>query len=188
MKKALGIPMLLIGLLVAVAGVYAISRGLDARHTVTAALQAEEITTPDQASIPGARVDDAATAQSMVDFIDEALEGPTAGRSYTEIGRFLTADGKDTNDAAAAAVGADGMPTENPLRQIAFEASTAKTSLTLSVMAFSMTDIAVGLGALMLVVSVVLVGGGVAMVGVPVPALARRRPATEAPAEVAVTA
>jgi hypothetical protein len=175
MKKALGLPLLLVGLLCAVVGVYTINRALDGRDQVRSALLAENVTTPAQASIPNARVDDAATAQSMSDFISDALEGPTAGRNYNEIGRYLTADGKDTNDVAAAALAADGMPMENPLREIAFEASTGQTSLGLSVAAFNMVDMAIGLGAVMLLLSVTMVGGGIALVGVPVPAFARRR-------------
>jgi hypothetical protein len=180
MKKALGIPMLLVGLLVATVGVYTINRALDGREMVRSALLEQNVTTPAQASIPNARVDDAATAQSMSDFIDEALEGPTGGRNYNEIGRYLTADGKDTNDAAAAALAADGMPMENPLREIAFEASTGQTSLGLSVAAFNMVDMALGLGALMLVLAATMMGGGIAMIGVPVPAFARRRRTADA--------
>jgi hypothetical protein len=175
MKKALGFPLLLVGLLCAVTGIYAINRAFDGRDTVRDALRAQNVTTPAQASIPNERVDDAATAQSMSDFISDALEGPTGGRNYNEIGRYLTADGKDTNDVAAAAIAADGMPMENPLREVAFEASTGQTSLGLSVAAFNMVDMAIGLGALFLVMSVVMVGGGIALVGVPVPTFARRR-------------
>ena len=54
------------------AGGYAAYRGFDARDQVHDELVAQNITTPDDASIPGVLVDDVATARSMADIIGAA--------------------------------------------------------------------------------------------------------------------
>jgi hypothetical protein len=46
-----------------------------------------------------------------------ALEA-TGGQTYAQMPRFATADGKGTNDPAAAAKGPTGKPLDNPARQI----------------------------------------------------------------------
>ena len=54
----------------------------------------------------------------------------TSGKTYSELGRYLAADGKsDTNDAEAVLKGADGNPVANPVRSTAFQASSLQTSL-----------------------------------------------------------
>jgi hypothetical protein len=174
-KKACSVPLLLVGVVLVGLGVYATSRGLDARDQVRAQLVAEELTTPAGASIPNARVDDAATATSFARFIDGAIKEATGGRSYNEVGRYLTATGSDTNDPAAAAVGAGGLPVPNPLRETAFEASVGTASLYTSVMAFHIGELAVGLGIVLLVLGAGLAVTGLVLSGIHVPATVRSR-------------
>ena len=116
-KKVSAITLLVISAALIGLGVYATGRGFDARDQVREQLLAEEITTPAGASIPNARVDDAATARSLAQFIDGAMKEATGGRRYSDVGRYLAADGTDTNDAAEAAVGPDGQPVVNPVRR-----------------------------------------------------------------------
>ena len=67
MKKLFPISLIVLGVIFAGAGVYTIYRGLDARDQVQGELIAQNITTPEDATIPNARVDDIPTARSMAD-------------------------------------------------------------------------------------------------------------------------
>jgi len=174
MKKAFPIALIFLGILFMAAGGYTVIRGFDAKDQVREELLAQNITTPDDASIPSVRVQDAATAESMAQIIDEHALAATDGRTYSEIGRFLTPDGGDTNDEALAAVGADGRPLSNPIRNVAFQASALRTSLYTTVMAFNVSDLVVGVGFIIVVLGVAVGGIGVALAGLAIPALARR--------------
>ena len=71
-------------------------------------------------------------------------------------------------------IGADGRPVANPLRNVAFQASSLRTSLLTSVMAFNVADLVLGLG-LMIAVTGLAVGGlGVALAGLAIPAFAKK--------------
>lgn len=174
MKKAFPIALMIFGLVFIGAGTYTITRGFDAKDQVREELLAQNITTPEDASIPNARVRNASTADSMADIIDVHAREATDGRTYAEMGRFLAQDGGDTNDEALAVKGADGKPVANPLRNVAFQASALRTSLYTSVMAFNVADLVVGLGLMMLVLGLAVGGVGVALGGLAIPALARR--------------
>lgn len=174
MKKACAVPLLLVGVLLLGLGVYAARRGFDARDQVREQLLAHEVTTPAGASIPNERVDDAATALSLAQFIDATVQEATDGRTYAEVGRYLTPDGKDTHDVTAAAIGPDGDPVPNPLRDTAFEMSTATNGLYTSVMAFHIGEVAIGLGIVLSVLGMALSVVGVVLSGVTVPAGVRR--------------
>ena len=174
MKKVFAAPLLLVAVALVGLGGYAADRGFDARAQVRTQLLAEDVTTPAGASIPNARVDDAATAMALAQFIDGAMKEATGGRGYSEVGRYITATGEETNDAAAAAVGAGGQPVENPLRAAAFEVSTATNGLYTSVMAFHIGELAIGLGIVLLVLGLGLGTVGVVFAGATVPAVVRR--------------
>lgn len=174
MKKAMSVPMLLIGILLLATGFYAVGRGFDAKDQVNTQLYSQNVTTPADASIPNARVRDAATAESMAKWVDSTIKKATGGRSYNAVGHYLTANGKDTDDVTAAALGADGQPVVNPLRDIAFEASAGTTGLYTSVMASHLGDVAIGLGLALGAIGLAFSGFGIAFAGLTAPALARR--------------
>jgi hypothetical protein len=174
MKKAFPIALMLLGLVFLVAGGYTASRGFDARDQVRSELLAQNIVTTPDASIPNARVDDAATAKAMADVIDVHAREATGGRTYSEMGRFLATDGSDTNDEALAVKGADGKPVANPLRNTAFQASSLRTSLYSSVMAFNVADLVIGLGVMIAALGLALGGVGVALAGLAIPSFSRR--------------
>ena len=174
MKKACAIPLLLVAIVLVGLGVYAVGRGFDARDQIRDQLAANEVTTPAGASIPNTRVDDAATALSLAQFVDGAMREATDGRRYDQIGRYLTTTGAETNDPGKAAIGTDGQPVENPLRAAAFEVSTATNGLYTSVMAFHIGELAIGLGIVLLVLGLGLGTVGVAFAGLTVPAVVRR--------------
>lgn len=162
-KKLFPIMVILAGLAMMVAGAYGTYRGLDAKSDVRSQLAAQNITTPEDASIPNALVDTAAEAQSMAEIIAVHAGESTDGRTYSELGRFLAADGGDTNDEAAAAVDDNGNPIPNPLRNVAFQASALQTSLYTSVMAFGVADLVTGVGVGFVVLGLIFVGFGVVL-------------------------
>ena len=174
MKKAFPIALMILGLVFVGAGVYTANRGLDAKSQVRGELIAQRVTTPEDASIPNARVDSAATAKSMADIIGHHADETTQGKTYSELGRYLAKDGTDTNEATAALTGADGKPVANPVRNVAFQASSLRTSLYTSVMAFNVAQLVVGLGVMMLALGVAVGGVGVALAGLAIPAFARK--------------
>lgn len=173
MKKAFPIGLMIIGLVFLAGGAYTVTRGFDARAQVRDELVAQNITTPDDASIPGVLVRDAATAESMAEIIDRHALESTGGRTYAEMGRFLTPDGADTSDEAEALLDDDGNPVANPLRNMAFQASTLRTSLYTSVMAFNVADLVIGLGLMIAVLGVAIGGLGVALGALAIPVLGR---------------
>jgi hypothetical protein len=150
MKKLFPLALVLMGLVFVGAGAYTANRGFDAKQLVRDELIAQKITTPEDASIPNARVDDPATAKSMADIIEHHALTATGGKTYSEL---------DRND---------------PTRATAFQASALRTSLYTSVMAFNVGDLVIGLGALIAVLGFAIGGVGIALEGLVVPALARR--------------
>jgi Flp pilus assembly protein TadG len=176
MKKAFPIALMVFGLVFIGAGLYTANRGFDAKDQVRDELIAQNITTPDDASMPNARVDNPSTARSMADIIDVHARESSGGLTYAEMGRFVAKDGDPagTSDEAQAVVGADGRPVANPMRNTAFQASALRTSLYTSVMAFNVADLVVGLGAMMLVLGLAVGGIGIALGGLAIPALGRR--------------
>jgi hypothetical protein len=176
MKKLFPILLMCLGVAFLGAGGYATYRGVDARDQVRGELVAQSITTPEDASIPNARVDDVATARSMAEIIGHHALDSSGGLTYAEMGRFATPDGDPagTDDEAEALLGSDGRPVPNAARTTAFNASALRTSLYSSVMAFEVSTLVVGIGVLLFVLGFAVGGMGVALAGLSLPSFARR--------------
>ena len=176
MKKLFPVALMLLGVVFVAAGVYTVSRGFDAKDQVKSELLAQNITTPEDASIPNARVDDIPTARAMADIIDVHARESTSGLTYAEMGRFMAKDGtpEGTSDEKAALLDDQGNPVPNGLRNVAFQASTLRTSLYSSIMAFEVGNLVIGLGAMILVLGLAIGGVGVALGGLAIPAFSRR--------------
>jgi hypothetical protein len=176
MKKLFPIALVLLGVVFLGAGVYTVSRGFDARDQVRNELIAQNITTPDDASIPNVRVESVATAKSMADIIEFHARESTGGLTYSEMGRFAAKDGSPagTSDPAEAVVDDKGNPVPNGLRNVAFQAATLRTSLYSSVMAFEVANLVIGLGTMIVVLGLAVGGVGVALAGLAIPALSRK--------------
>jgi hypothetical protein len=86
-----------------------------------------------------------------------ALEA-TGGKTYSQMGRFLTKDGKDTNDAAVAAKDATGQPVENGARNIWVTETALTNALNTSFFAEQVAMFGIVVGAALL-----LVGSGLAI-------------------------
>lgn len=176
MKKLFPVLLIVLGVVFVAGGGYTMYRGFDAKDEVRDELIAQNITTPEDASIPNARVDSVSTARSMADIIDVHARESASGLTYAEMGRFMAANGDPggTSNADEALIGGDGKPVPNALRNTAFQASALRTSLYTSVMAFEISNLVVGLGVLILALGVAVGGVGVALGGLVIPALARK--------------
>jgi hypothetical protein len=138
-------------------GIGAIATGIDGRSTVKDNLQQEQITgTPDMTpagikktaaaagldssialptcSVANKLVDNGESARCFASYMRiHALES-TGGKTYSQLPRFASADGKGTNDEAAA-LKKGGQPVDNPIRNLWITETALSTALNTSYMA-----------------------------------------------------
>ena len=169
MVMVLGIAFALAGLVVAGAGIYI-------RTFVGQQLAAQQITTPDDASIPNAPVTGIATALSMADIIQHHAADSSNGLTYAQMGRFAVEGGDPagTNSADAALKDANGKPVANQARNTQLTAASLVTSLSLSAMAIGASYGAIALGVAFFLLGLVVAGLGYALLGLITPEVARR--------------
>ncbi len=146
------------GIILVAFGIAAITMGFGGRSTVQSNLNAEAIVgSPDmtpkgiaaeakQAKLPASvdlptctvanqPVNNGDRARCFAQYMRiHALEA-TGGQTYAQMGRFATADGKGTNDEAAALKDSSGQPVSNPARNIWVTETALATALNTSYMA-----------------------------------------------------
>ncbi len=129
--------MIAVGIAFALAGLVAAGAGIHIRTFVGQQLAAQQITTPEDATIPNAPVDGIATALSMANIIQHHAADSANGLTYAQMGRFAVESGDpaDTNTADAALKDANGKPVANQARNTQLTAASLVTSLSLSAMA-----------------------------------------------------
>ncbi|MDA0242177.1 MAG: hypothetical protein OT477_02065, partial [Chloroflexi bacterium] len=95
MKNVKTFPKLVIaiGILFALVGLGTIGAGAYINSFVTEQLTAQNITTPDDATIPNTPVDDIATALSMANIIQHHAADRANGLTYAQMGRFAVESG-----------------------------------------------------------------------------------------------
>lgn len=125
-RRNLWIAVAALGLAFMVAGLFMVSEGMDAKDLVRSRLIAEEITTSSSASIPDARVDDVATAESQEALITEHTLGSLGPYSSLERG--------------------------SPERATYIDGVTLRTALNIAIMGFKVSDLVIGIGAFVAVV------------------------------------
>ncbi len=129
-----------LGIAFVAGGIYMVSEGNSAKSELRDAIVAENIITPEDASIPNVLVNSAATAKAQADVIEMHYLNITDGKTYSELDR------------------------EDPLRSTALTAANLRTSLNLVVMGFKVSDLVIGMGAFMILIGgtfVVFVGPAV---------------------------
>ncbi len=138
-------------------GIGAIATGIDGRNTVKDNLSQEQITgTPDMTpagikktaaeagldssitlptcTVANKLVDNGESARCFASYMRiHALEA-TGGKTYSQLPRFATADGKGTNDEAAA-LKKGGQAVDNPIRNLWINETALSTALNTSYMA-----------------------------------------------------
>jgi hypothetical protein len=139
-------------------GATSIYMSVDGRSTVRDSLKAEQIVgTPDMtpaaiaaeamkaglppsidlptANIAGKAIVTGELAREFSQYMRiHALEA-SGGQTYAQMPRFATADGKGTNDAAAALKSPSGRPVDNPVRQVWVTETALGTALNTSYLA-----------------------------------------------------
>jgi hypothetical protein len=165
-----------VGIAFALAGLVAAGGGIYIRTFVGRQLAAQQITTPEDASIPNAPVTGIATALSMADIIQHHAADSSNGLSYAQMGRFAIASGDPagTNKADEAVQDAGGKPVANQARNTQLTAAGLVTALSLSAMAIGAAYAAMALGVGFLVLGIVVAGLGYALRGLITPAVAQR--------------
>jgi hypothetical protein len=95
----------------------------------------------------------------------------TEGKRYAEMGRFLTADGKDTSDEALAAKTPDGRPVENGLRNMWVTETALTTALNTAFFAERVAVFSIVMGIALLLTGigffVLTLGGALGFVALP---------------------
>src|SRR3989337_3309172 len=125
-----------IGIAFALAGLVAAGAGIYIRMFVGQQLAAQQIPTPEDASIPNAPVTGIATSLSMADIIQHHAADSSDGLTYAQMGRFSveSGDAAGTNNADEALKDPTGKPVANQARNTQLTAAGLVTSLSLSAM------------------------------------------------------
>lgn len=174
MKKVLEIGGFVSGAVLIAFGVAVIALGANGRSTVNSSLSAEKIVgTPDMTpalikeeatragldvstltiptkSVAGKAIANGALAREFAKYMRiHALEA-SGGMTYAEMPRYATADGKGTNDPAAA-LQSNGRPVDNAARNIWVTETALTTALNVSYMAtqLSLFSIVIGIALLL---------------------------------------
>ena len=135
-------------------GVTALVLGIDSRGDIRDSLAAEKITgTPDmtpaaiqkeideagievesvpQTAVADESIDTGAKARAFAEYMRVHALLATGGRTYSEMGRYLTENGDETSDVAAAAKDAEGRPVPNQARDIWVTETALATALNVS--------------------------------------------------------
>jgi hypothetical protein len=129
---------LALGLVLLAAGAFTLVRGLDVRQQIRQELRDEQVVTSQDARIPGVLVQDARTAKAQADVIKQHTLGTWGPFSQ--------------------------LPRDDPRRAAFIDGVALRTALNLAVMGFGITDLLLGLGAILIV-------AGAATVALATPAL-----------------
>ncbi len=163
-------------------GIGSIVTGFNGRDRVRSDLAREQIVgTPDSA-IPNQLVNTGSKAEAFAKVMRKHTLEATGGQTYAQMGRYLDANGKPTNDENKAAKDAKtGQPVENGLRNLWVTETALTTALNTSYFAESVATFAIVMGFALLLTGI---GFGVVILRLLIPASRREK----APAASAVPA
>jgi hypothetical protein len=114
-------------------GIGAIGMGVWGLNEVRDSLAAENIVGTPDSSIPGQKVDTGSEARAFAATMREHTLEATDGRTYAEMGRYLDAQGNETNDEAAAAKDPKtGQPVANGARNLWVTETALTTALNMA--------------------------------------------------------
>jgi hypothetical protein len=172
MRKFLELGGFIASALLIVFGVVVIALGASGRSTVQSSLRDEQIVgSPDMTpalikaaadeagltnvslptcSVAGKAIDTGGRARCFADYMRIHTLESSGGLTYSQMPRFATADGKGTNDAAAA-LQANGQPVTNAGRNLWVTETALATALNVSYMAsaLSLFSLVVGIALLL---------------------------------------
>ena len=167
---------IVVGVAFALAGLVTAGAGVYIRSFVGEQLTSQQITTPEDASIPNTPVTNMATALSMANIIQHHASESGKGLTYAQMGRFAVEGGDPagTNNAEQALKDANGKPVANAARTTQLTAASLVTALSLSAMAIGASYGAIALGVGFTALGIVIAGLGYALLGLITPEVARR--------------
>jgi len=177
MKKFLELGGVAAAIVLIAFGIGSIALGINGRSTVRSNLKAEGIVgTPDMTpsaiaseskqaglvgvslpscSVAGKAVDTGSRARCFASYMRiHALEA-TGGKTYSQMPRFATADGKGTNDPKLSVMGPNGRPTDNALRNVWVTETALSTALNTSYMAEKLALFGMIVGIALLLLSLI---------------------------------
>jgi hypothetical protein len=167
---------IVVGVIFAIAGLITAGTGIYVQSFVTQQLASQNVTTPEDASIPNAPVNSLATALSMANIIQHHAAESGDGLTYAQMGRFAVESGDPagTSNADEALKDANGKPVANQARNTQLTAAGLVTSLSLSAMAIGVSYGVVALGVAFTLLGIVVAGLGYALLGLITPAVAKQ--------------
>ena len=128
-------------------GIGALYMGVNGRGYVRDNLAAEKIVGTDDSTIPGQLVDTGSEAQAFAEVMRKHTLEATGGQTYSEMGRFLDANGKATSDEKAAAIDPKTkQPVENGLRNMWVNETALATALNTAYFAEQVATFAIVMG------------------------------------------
>ena len=136
-------------------GIGSIYMGFDGRDRVRDELAREQIVGTEDSTIPGQKVDTGYEAQEFAKVIRKHTLEATGGKTYSQMGRYLDAQGNDTDDENAAAKDPEtGKPVQNGLRNMWITATALTTALNTAYMAESVATFAIVMGVALLLAGI----------------------------------
>jgi hypothetical protein len=136
-------------------GIGSVVVGANGRDQVRSDLAREQIVGTPDSSIPGQKVDTGSEARAFASVMRKHTLEATGGQTYAQMGRYLTAAGKPTDDEKAAAVNkATGKPVDNPLRNLWVTETALTTALNTAYFAESVSTFVIIVGAALILVGV----------------------------------
>ncbi len=123
---------MLLGLGMVALGVVFISMGYSARGEIREALLKEKVVTGADSAIPGVLVEDVQTAKAQQDYIEE--------HTFGRFGPY------------------SGMERDDPNRDVYIKGLTLRNALNLAVVGFGVTDLAIGVGWITVVLGIIIAG------------------------------
>jgi hypothetical protein len=168
-------------------GVGTIVVGFNGRDQVRSDLAREQIVGTPDSTIPGQLVDTGSEAQAFAKIMRHHTMEATAGKTYSQMGQYLDANGKGTDDKAKAATDpTTKQPVANQARQIWVTETALTTALNTAYFAESVATFAIVMGFALLLSGI---GFGILAIKALEPAKAREERPVKAPkAAVAPTA
>src|SRR3954463_8599643 len=136
-------------------GLAAVYMGVDGRNYVRDNLAAEQIVGTPDSTIPGQKVDTGSEAQAFAKVMRKHTLEATGGQTYAQMGRFLDANGKPTNDETAAAIDPKTkQPVENGLRNMWVNETALTTALNTAYFAEQVATFAIVMGVALLLAGI----------------------------------
>ena len=136
-------------------GIGAVVTGFNGRDQVRSDLAREQIVGTPDSTIPNQKVDTGKEAEAFANVMRKHTLEATGGQTYAQMGRYLDAKGKPTNDENLAAKDPKtGQPVENGLRNMWVNETALTTALNTAYFAESVATFAIVMGIALLLTGI----------------------------------